>query len=134
MSPFQQPTSNNGNGSTNFDRGGKNRASERYPVPNKKKVGNPGGSTNSENISQLNSSSSQQQQQQQSDKENVTPRKVLAAASTASPLSPSRSMDSGLNTNDPLKSATTPAALKAKDWVFATPDRPISSGKKKLKF
>jgi maternal embryonic leucine zipper kinase len=58
-----------------FDRT-KNRASERYPIPNKKRMEN-------------------QQPQQQDDKENSAPLRKGVLGVANSPLSPSRSMDSG---------------------------------------
>lgn len=92
--------------SDQFDRNTKNRASERYPVPNKKRTAN------------------------QENKENSsgTPKPTFNnSKSMNSPLSPSRSMDSGLNSNP-----STPKSHKSArdDWVFATPDKPIGgSGK-----
>ena len=83
-----------------FERSVKNRASERYPVPHKKTA------------------------KIDEDKENCKPKvqkpqtpvkQHLVAAN--SPLSPSRSMDSGLNTPKPKLN---------NDWVFATPEKPIS--------
>lgn len=85
-----------------LDRSAKNRASERYPVPHKKVVKEDrentrpsrpsGGSTN-------------------------TPKKTYPTMEN-SPLSPSRSVDSGLN---------------KKDWVFATPEKPVGGYKKDRK-
>ena len=97
---------------TEFDRSVKSRASERYPVPNKKRADTA--------VAE--------------DKENSKPPVVVAVSHKKpekpktphtpvkgevnhanSPLSPSRSMDSGLNNTK-----------KANDWVFATPEKPIS--------
>uniref|UniRef100_A0A0K2TXA4 non-specific serine/threonine protein kinase n=1 Tax=Lepeophtheirus salmonis TaxID=72036 RepID=A0A0K2TXA4_LEPSM len=87
-----------------FDRS-KNRASERYPVPNKKK-----------NIDHL----------LEENKENTpsTPIKsnINPQLSLMNSLSPSRSVDSGLNgrENEPL-----PSVPSRDNWVFATPDKPM---------
>ena len=81
----------------------KNRASERYPVPHKKAV--------------------------KDDKENMRPGVVQTGTPVKtsvrnhpgienSPLSPSRSVDSGLN---------------KKEWVFATPEKPVGGYKKDRK-
>lgn len=84
---FQQ-LSNNPNNSNNFDRGGKNRASERYPIPNKKKnVGNTVGAIDSGVSSSSSQASTDNISSGFQDKENVTPRKATHANS---PLSPSR--------------------------------------------
>lgn len=77
-----------------MERCAKNRASERYPVPHKKT------------------------QQKLDDKENQRPtptKKAFHPGAENSPLSPSRSVDSGLN---------------KKEWVFATPEKPIGGYKK----
>lgn len=82
-----------------LERAAKNRASERYPVPHKKAV-------------------------KVEDKENVKPacptpnKKSHFPGPENSPLSPSRSVDSGLN---------------KKEWVFATPEKPIGGYKKDRK-
>lgn len=85
-----------------LERSTKNRASERYPVPHKKAV--------------------------KEDKENVRPsapnacgtpvKKTTYPSAQNSPLSPSRSVDSGLN---------------KKEWVFATPEKPVGGYKKDRK-
>lgn len=85
-----------------LDRSAKNRASERYPVPHKKVV--------------------------KEDKENIRPSRPSGGSTNTpkktyptmenSPLSPSRSVDSGLN---------------KKDWVFATPEKPVGGYKKDRK-
>jgi len=96
----------NGNVPKEIERLAKNRASERYPVPHKKSV------------------------KPLEDKENHKPstpgntKKITPFAGPEnSPLSPSRSVDSGLN-----KKATAP-----NDWVFATPEKPIGGYKKDRK-
>ncbi len=109
-SPQQASKENTANNtpSKDFDRS-KNRASERYPVPNKKRVATS------------------------EDKENSAPvarkAQIAGVGATHSPLSPSRSMDSGLNSGTPKK-GNRASAIKGgnDDWVFATPDRPVSSG------
>lgn len=91
----------------NFERT-KNRASERYPIPNKKKA---------------------------EDKENLTPSKITKPTvvqypmQKESPLSPSRSMDSGLNEQQGPKTPkyTKKSGRLNDDWIFATPDRPIGA-------
>lgn len=118
-SPQQQTAASVNAQRDGFDRA-KNRASERYPIPNKKRI-----------------PEQSQQQPHAEDKENSAPptaRKnhhgkatVAAAAGAAnSPLSPSRSMDSGLN--DKLTPKKSKSSAVRDDWIFATPDRPISSG------
>ena len=117
-SPQQQHQQTAGSGNAprdGFDRA-KNRASERYPIPNKKRI----------------PEQSQQQQTHAEDKENSAPparknhhAKATAAGAANSPLSPSRSMDSGLN--DKLTPKKNKSAAVRDDWIFATPDRPISS-------
>ncbi len=79
--------------SAQFDRT-KNRASERYHIPNKKKL---------------------------EDKENAGSSTPTRKSAMDSPLSPSRSMDSGLNNSSAPRTPN-----KTNDWVFATPERPIS--------
>ena len=102
--PNEVQTNNNGQV---FERT-KNRASERYHIPNKKK------------FEVLNE-----------DKENTTPKRNTPGMSN-SPLSPSRSVDSGLN-NEP-KTPRYAQKIARDDWVFATPDRPLgSSGKNNRK-
>merc|ERR1711874_228465 len=87
-----------------LERAAKNRASERYPVPHKKAA-------------------------KVEDKENVRPaistpnkkspsKKSFHLGPENSPLSPSRSVDSGLN---------------KKEWVFATPEKPVGGYKKDRK-
>ncbi len=101
----------------NFDRS-RNRASERYHIPNKKR-----------------------QQSTETDKENRTPSRKNGGCSSHpmaanSPLSPSRSVDSGLNTSGAKGGATVPAGVRTpksrgksnNDWVFATPERPVGGG------
>ncbi len=86
-------TPNAGCKKEDLDRSGKNRASERYPIPHKKNA-------------------------KAEDKENAKPRtpsKRTYPGAENSPLSPSRSVDSGLN---------------KKEWVFATPEKPIGGFKK----
>jgi len=88
----------------------KNRASERYPTPNKKVL-----KEDKENARPAAGSSTR-----------PTPNIIVAAATPGSkkayptaensPLSPSRSVDSGLN---------------KKEWVFATPEKPIGGHHKK---
>ena len=114
-SPQQQSAASGNTQKDGFDRA-KNRASERYPIPNKKRI----------------DASQQQHHHQAEDKENSAPpaRKNHHGKATAgaanSPLSPSRSMDSGLNEKLTPKKNNKSSALRD-DWVFATPDRPISS-------
>ena len=113
----QQQAAGSGNAQRDgFDRA-KNRASERYPIPNKKRI------------------PEQSQQQEKEDKENSAPpararthhgKAASSAGAANSPLSPSRSMDSGLN--DKLTPKKHKSAALRDDWIFATPDRPISSG------
>ncbi|TRY75718.1 hypothetical protein TCAL_08671 [Tigriopus californicus] len=103
-----------GSGAGEFDRNTKNRASERYPVPNKKRAAYQENKENHQGGGTPN---------QHHHHHNQHPNNSLN-----SPLSPSRSMDSGLNSNP-----STPKSHKSgakDDWVFATPDKPIGgSGK-----
>ncbi len=94
----------------NFDRS-KNRASERYHIPNKKRQ--------------------QQELAEGGDKENRTPVRKSNPPMANSPLSPSRSVDSGLNNSGAAPGVGGPRTPKSKggggrDWVFATPERPSS--------
>eukprot|EP00096_Caligus_rogercresseyi_P005290 TRINITY_DN2049_c0_g1_i3.p1 TRINITY_DN2049_c0_g1~~TRINITY_DN2049_c0_g1_i3.p1 ORF type:complete len:633 (+),score=214.86 TRINITY_DN2049_c0_g1_i3:46-1944(+) len=88
---------------TVFDRS-KNRASERYPVPNKKKAGST------------------------EDKENASPSTPLKSGPLMminSQLSPCRSVDSGLNGRESESS-------RDNNWVFATPDKPLKPVNRKV--
>lgn len=131
----------------NFDRSVKNRASERYPVPHKKAAAASKGS------SAMSGSDATQE-----DKENtkptavkastvatgtpVRPGKAIAASSTNSPLSPSRSMDSGLNSTPVGRHHQQQQQQhqhkkqlhhqQGDDWVFATPERPLGKGSGQL--
>jgi len=108
LQPFERSTGNNGN---------RNRASERYHIPHKKAV------------------KEQQQRQDAEDKENfATPletpirrqrsRKGQTAPEATPVLSPSKSMDSGMN-----ELSLTPNKGGASTEWFATPSRPpVNSG------
>ena len=130
---IMSPTTNN----VPLDRT-KNRASERYPVPHKKSI------------------KSEQQQSPYNhidteDKENQKPAQIInhrihAHAGTSdrqgtpkaikgvngmsnSPLSPSRSMDSGLNQGTAFNKHKKNVNREGSDWVFATPEKPAPISK-----
>jgi len=88
-----------------LERTAKTRASERYPVPNKKTV-------------------------KVLDKENVRP-----AVPTPSKKSPKKSYYPGLGPeNSPLSpSRSVDSGLNKKEWVFATPEKPVGGYKKDRK-
>ena len=127
------PTTNNGA----LDRT-KNRASERYPVPHKKNV-------------KIDQQQSPYQHIDSEDKENKKPAQVANVrlhshtgpsdrqgtpkvirgtnGMSNSPLSPSRSVDSGLNHGTAFNKQRKHANREGSDWVFATPEKPAPISK-----
>merc|ERR1719510_455087 len=96
-------------------RSSKNRASERYPTPNKKAM-----KEDKENArpAVAGAGSSSTRPTPNIAVVGATPGKKAYPTAENSPLSPSRSVDSGLN---------------EKEWVFATPEKPIGGHKKDRK-
>jgi len=125
---------------TDFDRAVKSRASERYPVPNKKRTDSTNVPEDKENYKPAVAPAAKKSVATNNKVEKTaahtaaaphTPVKNGGVHHTNSPLSPSRSMDSGLNTPQLIAAATASGAKgkqppPANDWVFATPEKPIS--------
>ena len=127
------PTANNGP----LDRT-KHRASERYPVPHKKTI-------------KMEQQNSPHPYVDIEDKENQKPAPIVnhrlqpqpgvterqgtpkaikgTKGMSNSPLSPSRSMDSGLNQGSILNKQKKTVTREGSDWVFATPEKPAPISK-----
>ena len=130
---IMSPTANNGP----LDRT-KHRASERYPVPHKKTI-------------KMEQQNSPHPYVDIEDKENQKPAPIVnhrlqpqpgvterqgtpkaikgTKGMSNSPLSPSRSMDSGLNQGSILNKQKKTVTREGSDWVFATPEKPAPISK-----
>ena len=130
---IMSPTTNNGP----LDRT-KNRASERYHVPHKKTIKNeqqqnspysyvdPEDKENSKPAQIINQ---RLHSHQVTADRNSTPKAIKNSKGMSnSPLSPSRSMDSGLNQGGPFNKHKL-ANREGSDWVFATPEKPAPISK-----
>ena len=130
---IMSPTTNNGP----LDRT-KNRASERYHVPHKKTIKNeqqqnspysyvdPEDKENSKPAQMINQ---RLHSHQVTADRNSTPKAIKNSKGMSnSPLSPSRSMDSGLNQGGPFNKHKL-ANREGSDWVFATPEKPAPISK-----
>lgn len=131
------PAGKNSGGDREFDRSQKNRASERYPVPHKKAIKVEQHQQNSEDKEnqkpvQMMNYILQQTQQTSADRHQGTPKAIRGSKGMSnSPLSPSRSMDSGLNQGSPFinKQKQSNVTREGSDWVFATPEKPAPISK-----
>ena len=134
MSPA---TKNNGTVDGDFDRT-KNRASERYPVPHKKTMKveqqqqNPYPNVDpedKENQKPAQVANHRLQAHQVAERQG-TPKAIKGAKGMSnSPLSPSRSMDSGLNQGTTFNKQKKLVTREGSDWVFATPEKPVPIAK-----
>ena len=127
------PTINNGP----LDRT-KNRASERYPVPHKKAIKSEQQQSpyvnidaeDKENQKPAQIHNHRLQPHQVANERQGTPKAIKVAKGVSnSPLSPSRSMDSGLNQGHALMKQKRNATREGGDWVFATPEKPAPISK-----
>jgi len=127
------PNSNNGP----LDRT-KNRASERYPVPHKKSIKSEQQQSpytyvdpeDKENQKPAQTPNHRVHSHQASSERQGTPKVIKAPKGmTNSPLSPSRSMDSGLNQGPAFMKQKRNVAREGGDWVFATPEKPAPISK-----
>ena len=132
------PTSKPGNNDKDFDRT-KNRASERYPVPHKRTIKIEQQQQNhypnvdsedKENQKPAQVANHRLQMHQGVVERQGTPKAIKGAKGvTNSPLSPSRSMDSGLNQGNTYTKQKKSSNREGSDWVFATPEKPLPISK-----
>ena len=127
------PNSNNGP----LDRT-KNRASERYPVPHKKSIKSEQQQSpytyvdpeDKENQKPAQTPNYRGHSQQAANERQGTPKALkVTNGMSNSPLSPSRSMDSGLNQGPAVLKHKRLATREGGDWVFATPEKPAPISK-----